>query len=130
MGSTFTQGIRHLLLCTAEAIHQLTISRSLIHGVKIGPLNILNDRNFKHFCIVKFSNDYRNFMDLRQLRGPPPALACNDLERVRFFRVWANDKRLDDATLRYRSGKLFQLLFRKCAARLIRVGLDPLDGNK
>ena len=79
VAAAFGQRLGHALLGMAETVHQLTKAHRLFDRIQIFALNVFNDRDFQNFGIVKIARNYRQFMDLRHLRGPPTTLSGDDL---------------------------------------------------
>jgi hypothetical protein len=71
MAPALAQRLGQLFLRMTESGHQLPEAQRLFDGVQIGALDVLDDRDFQHFRIVKVPHYNGNFVQLRQLRRPP-----------------------------------------------------------
>ena len=129
MAAAFAQSGGHLVLGMAEFIHQLTIAGSLVHGIKIGALDVFNDRDLKDFGIGVIAHQHRNVMQLGHLRGTPAAFTSDDFIAIRVLRGLAHDQRLDDTFFRDGCCQLAQRVFGEGPAGLVRVRANPFDRN-
>ena len=105
MAAAAGKGLCQLFLGMTKTVDQLTIGQSLFDRVQVFALDILDNRNFQHFNIVKFPDHNGNFMQSSDLRGAPAAFACNNFV-LPVCPDRPNDQRLHDAFLANRLGQL------------------------
>ena len=110
-----------ILLAHAELAGQARIPLSFFNRVEIGPLKVLDQRDFKHFQIGRVTNDHR---DLGQpgFLGRPPAPLAGDEFVASVGRT--DDKRLNDAVLPNRIHQFLQGIAGKFFPRLKRARCD------
>ena len=111
----------------AEAVDELSITQRLLHGVEIGTLDILDDRDLENLGFVEIADDHGEVVQLRLLRGAPTSFAGNDLKMLSLCRVRAHDEWLDHALFADRCRKLGNGRFGEMATRLFCVGLDAIN---
>src|SRR5205814_8584572 len=75
--------------------------------------------------VSSFSHDRRDTQKAGSLRGAPPALTGNELEKSIFERP--DDNGLDNAMFSNRTGQFVQRLFVEILAGLIRIWKNPVD---
>ena len=125
--AALAEHLGQLFLRMSEFFHQLTITGSLFHGVQIGALDVLDDRDFQNFGIVEIPHQNWQFVQFGHLRRAPAAFAGDDLVFARRTRTMAHDQGLDDTLFANRRGKFLKVILGKAATRLFRVGMDLLD---
>jgi hypothetical protein len=81
----------------------------LLQRCQITTLNIFDKRYFKRFGIGEFSNQRRNFMQARDLRGTPSPLTSDDFHSVAAIRHSAQQNWLQDTSFTDTLGQRFQL---------------------
>ena len=120
-----------LFLRQAEVVHQLAIGRSLLQGVEVLAVDVLDDRSLKRPLVVGGANQSGNAPQAGPLGGPPATLPCNNL--ISFYCFSDND-RLYHPDLGYRLGQGREGLLVEPVPRLVGVGhdldyVDVLEGR-
>ena len=124
MATGFVDESRDLILRMAVTVNELLVAIRLLDRVQILPLNILDQRNLGRGGIIDLSDDRRNGMQSRPLRGPPPPLAGDKLEIIS---VGTQQHGLEDAALGDRVGELRDRFLVEVDARLGGIGADSAD---
>ena len=106
-------------LAMAELVGKPLIGFGFFDRVQVLALDILDQRNFERFTVVKITDNRRNVMNLRLLRRTPASFARNNLITAV---KRPHDNRLDHAVTLDALCKLDQPIFGKIAARLGRIG--------
>ena len=99
MRPAFAHRVGQVFLGLVKPLHQLAIARRFLDRVEVGALDVLDNRDFQHFRIVKFPHDHGDLVQLRHLGRPPAPFARDDLEMPLGVRIGAHDQRLDDPLL-------------------------------
>jgi hypothetical protein len=86
-----------LFLGMTKAIHELPIAGGLVNRGKIGPLDVLDDRDFENLGIGVVANKRRDFVQLRNLGCAPPAFTGDDLVHASIAGIGPHDQGLDNA---------------------------------
>ena len=107
------------LLRVAMLVDQPAIGFAFLERVELFTLDILDNGDFKRRDVIKVFNDYRDLMEVRALRGTPPAFARDDLV-VPVMCGIADDDRLKHAARLDRGGQFVERAFIKGLARLVR----------
>ena len=96
MAPAFAERLAQLVLRVPEPVHQLPVACRLFDRVQIRALNVLDDRDLKHFGVVEIADEDGHLVQLRALRGAPATLTGDDLVIALGFGIRADDQRLDD----------------------------------
>ena len=99
--TTATDLLADLLLGEGELGHQLLITQSLVDGIEVLTLEILNECELEHLQIGGDSLNHRHFGQARQSGSPPSAFTGDQLEEIAHH---AHHQGLDDALLANRIG--------------------------
>ncbi len=129
MAAALADAPRQVFLRVAEIVHQPAISVGFLEWRKILPLKVLHQRNFKSLAVIELLDDDRHFVELRFLRGPPPAFAGDDLEYVAFVSVPPNQNGLEDTLFSDGTGEIVQVFFVHAMARLKWTWSKQIDFN-
>src|SRR5690606_18848390 len=108
MAAAFVERLGQTFLRVAETVHQLAEGGGLFDRVQIGALDVFDQRDLEHLGIVKFPDQDRQLMQLRNLGSAPATFARDDLVEIGFGRVRPNDQRLQDTAATQGSGQLVQ----------------------
>ncbi len=131
VAAAFCQRSGQFLLGVAEPVHQLPIACGLFHRVQIGALDVLDDRDFKHFGVGIIANQNRKLdaaaPSALRASGVRPRQSRNCLVSLGLL---PHDQGLDNTFFADRCGQFLQLFGAEQAARLIRVGIDLLDRHE
>ncbi len=111
----------------SHSLAELGVARGLLERVEVGPLHVFDDGDLERLAVAGLDDDDRDLVQPRPLRGPPAALAGDDLVSVRDAGNGADDDRLDDAALLDRGGELVELRVVEALARVARIGAQELD---
>src|ERR1700733_4361335 len=92
----FADHARDVAVRIAINLAELGIAGGLLERVQVGALDVFDDGDFERFAVAGLDDDDGDLVQARSLRGPPAALAGDDLVRGRNAGNGANDDRLDD----------------------------------
>ena len=67
MAPALSEGFSETLLGMPKAVHELTVARRFFDRIQIGALNVLNDSDFKDFCIIQLPHKNGNRVQLGDL---------------------------------------------------------------
>ena len=95
-------------------------------GLKVFALEVLDQRQLEDFPVARLSDYRRGLGDPKLARGPPPALASNELILVIDP---SNDQRLDDAAFANAVDQFLQVLAAKFLPRLERARRNLVQGE-
>ena len=118
---------RNGVLRAAEPVDQRLVGLGFFHRVEVRPLHVLDDCNLERLAIVHLAHDRGYDRKACPARRAPAALARDDLEHLRLARIGPDQDRHDHALGADRVGQLFKLGLDEGAARLLRIGDDPVD---
>ena len=99
--------------------------RRFVEWREVLALKVLDDRDLERGVVVDVLDQRRDGPESGLPGGAPAALAGDDLVGVRTER--ADQDRLEDAVLSDRGRQLVEGVLLEDEARLLGVGLDPLD---
>ena len=123
-GSADTSG--DVVLRQTELVGELAIGVSLLHGVQVGTLYVLDDRDSKLIALGHLANDRRDVVEAGHLRRPDAALARDKLIAVEDF---GDEHRLKNAVDGDAGGERLERTLLDLLAGLVRIAADPGDGN-
>jgi hypothetical protein len=118
----------HLGLGAAMSFDERAVALGLLDRREVGALDILDDGDLEALGVGKLAHQRRHDAQAGGLRGPPAALAGDDLELARVHRGPHQD-RLQDPLGAHRGRQLLELGLIKAAAGLVRIRADRLDGD-
>ena len=78
-GAGFAHPVGGLLLGQAVVLDEAPVSRGLLHGVQVLPLEIFNEAQLHHLSVVGFDDGGGDFLQPRHAGRPPAALPGDDL---------------------------------------------------
>ena len=117
-----------LVLAVFELPTERLITCGFFERIEVFALDVLDDRQFQRFGVADIEDDDGNVVDAGALRGPPTALAGNDLESAGGAGRRPHRDRLDDAALLDRGGEFVEFGHRELTARVARIGMQEFDG--
>ena len=118
---------RDVAVRIAVNLAELGVAGGLLERVEVGPLHVFDDGDLERLAVAGLDDDDRDLVQPRPLRGPPAALAGDDLVSVRDAGNGANDDRLDDPALLDRGGEFVELRIVEPLSRIARIGAQELD---
>src|SRR5262249_37338810 len=126
VAATFTDHFGHLLLRVAEPLDELAVAGCLLDGVEVGPLHILDEREFGGFLVAELAHDDGHRMQGSLLGCTPPPFAGDDLKTTTLA-IGPCDDRLQQAFLADRIGKLVEFTVPERPARIAAAGVQLVD---
>ena len=115
----------NLRLGKVASLHHTPIAVSLLYGIEIGALNVLDKCQLKRLIVISFFDANGNRGKSHHLACLPTALPSNDL--VLLGTHGANENRLQQAVFLDGSGQLFEFFALEVRTRLIRIRRDGID---
>ena len=104
-----TNRLGNFLLTITKFFGEPLIRACFLNGIKISPLDILDDCKLECIAIVNLDDNNRNIVKAGALGRPPPPFARNDFKVVMTGR--AHNERLNDPAVSDRLSKLIKLGF-------------------
>src|SRR5262245_27769882 len=96
MASRLVDELCYPVLRVAVLLDQLVQTLRFFNSVEVLALDVLDQRDFSSRRIVDLTDQSRDRVKSRPLRGPPATLASDDLETVS---TWPKQNGLEDAAL-------------------------------
>ena len=101
---------------------QLGVAGGLLKRIEVGPLHVFDNGDFERFAVARLDDDDRDLVQPGPLRGPPAALASDDLVSIHDAGNGANDDRLDDPAFLDGGGEFIEFRIVETLARIARIG--------
>ena len=127
MAAALSDRISQLLLRVSELLEQLPVGPRFFKRIQIGALDIFNESYLKCFTIAEFTDENRQFMKSRPLRGAPPAFTGNDF--IFAVGALADYNRLQQPLLSNGFRQVLKFFFPELLARVVGVGMEQLYGK-
>lgn len=120
-GAAFANLLSGFVLSEIKLLDELSQSGRFFDGIQIFALEVLDERQFHHFAVVRFANNGGNGFEAGQLRGAPTAFPGDDFESAA---AGPNNQRLDDSLGLDGFRKFLERGFVEFLARLKRARVD------
>src|SRR2546423_5174808 len=111
-------------MCESEFIGEALVAARFLHGIQIGALEILDQRQREQRAIVDVANDRGDIIPAESCRSTKATLAGDELEIIARP---SDGNRLQQTGRLERRLKLVQLRFIELASRLIGIGPNSFD---
>ncbi len=128
VAAAFAEDLRQLPLGVGEVPHQALVARGFLDRVEVGPLDVLEDREFEGGAVVDLDDDHRHLVETGALGRAPAALARHDLEGPRHVGQRPHHDGLDETPRPDRTGELGQFLLAEMAAGV--AGVRPQEFHR
>jgi hypothetical protein len=113
-----------LVLSQPEFVGELPIRVCFLHGVEVGTLDVLDERDGQLVSFCHLADDGRDVVQAGHLSCAYPTLAGHELVAIQDL---GDQHRLENAVYGDASGQRFEGLLLQALARLIWVSADPRD---
>jgi hypothetical protein len=122
--AVFSRALGDMFLREIELVGEALEGARLFHGIQIFALEVFDERHLERKFLRDLADNHGNARQRRPLRGAPAAFAGDQLVAKADP---SDDERLNDPACTDRAGELFESLFAKARAWLIRAGIDEVD---
>ena len=114
------------LLRELELLDELRVAEGFLDGVEVLALEVFDEREFHHRAVIGLADDDGNGLKTEELRGPPTALARDELKAIA---ARADDEWREDALRLDGIGQLAKRVRSEILARLEGARMHACDGD-